>query len=139
ILPYRHPLLTARMAAAIDHFTAGKFILGAGVGWSEDEYAALGVSFRDRGRITDAHLRAIAAAWTNDVVTFQDEPVSYEQVSTGPRPVRRPRPPIWVGGTSRAAIRRAARLGDAWHPNSAEPDWLRAKGLPALREEAVRS
>jgi probable F420-dependent oxidoreductase len=136
ILPYRHPLLTARMAANIDHISDGRLVLGVGVGWSPAEYTALGIPFEQRGRITDEYLRAIIAAWGSDRVGLDGEFVSYEDVATGPRPLRVPHPPIWVGGTSRPAIRRAARFGDAWHPNNAEIDWVRRSGIPAMREAA---
>jgi probable F420-dependent oxidoreductase len=139
IAPYRHPLLTARMAANIDRFSGGRFVLGVGVGWSASEFAALGAPFAKRGRVTDEYLAAIQAAWTDDLVSADGAFVSYREVSTGPRPVRTPHPPIWVGGTSPAAIRRAARFGDAWHPNNADLGWLRDTGLPALRRAAAES
>jgi probable F420-dependent oxidoreductase len=137
VLPYRHPLHVARLAANIDQFSGGRFVLGVGVGWSEPEYATLGVPFAERGAIMDEYLAAIVAAWTDDVVSMDGRYVRYRDVSTGPRPARTPHPPVWVGGASRAAIRRAARLGDAWHPNNAEPAWLRDVGLPALRRAAA--
>jgi len=137
VLPYRHPLLVARMAANIDRFTGGRFVFGVGVGWSEPEYTALGVPFARRGAIMDEYLAAIVAAWTGDVVSLDGRFASYRDVGTGPRPAREPHPPVWVGGTSPAAIRRAARFGDAWHPNNAEHAWLRDTGLPALRAAAA--
>jgi probable F420-dependent oxidoreductase len=136
VLPYRHPLHTARVAANIDRFSGGRLILGVGVGWSEAEYTAVGAPFGRRGRMSDEYLAAIRAAWTQDVVSAHGEFLEYDDVSTGPSPARSPHPPIWVGGTSPGAIRRAARLGDAWHPNNAELDWLRTVGLPALRDAA---
>lgn len=137
VLPYRHPLVTARAAANIDQFTGGRFVLGVGVGWSEPEYTALGVPFRERGRITDEYLAAIIDAWSRDVVSLDGDRARYRDVSTGPRPARAPHPPVWVGGASRAGIRRAARFGDAWHPNNAPIGWLRDAGLPALRAAAA--
>jgi probable F420-dependent oxidoreductase len=136
VLPYRHPLLTARMAANIDRFMDGRFVLGVGSGWSDLEFRALGVRFPDRDAITDEYLLAIRDAWTNDVVSLDGDHVTYEDVSTGPRATRSPHPPIWVGGSGPAAIRRAARFGDAWHPINAEVAWLRDAGLPALRAAA---
>jgi probable F420-dependent oxidoreductase len=136
IVPYRHPLLTARAAANIDQFTGGRFILGVGVGWSEPEYTALGLPFRERGRMTDEYLAAITHAWTHDRVSLTGDYVSYRDVATGPGAVRSPHPPLWVGGASPAGIRRAARFGDAWHPANPELDWLRDTGLPALRDAA---
>jgi probable F420-dependent oxidoreductase len=136
ILPYRHPLLTARTAAAIDRFSGGRFVLGVGVGWSAPEFAALGLPFRERGRMTDEFLAAITEAWTRDVVSRAGDYVRYRDVSTGPRSARSPHPPIWVGGSSPGAIRRAARFGGAWHPINPDLDRLRDSGLPALRAAA---
>jgi probable F420-dependent oxidoreductase len=136
VLPYRSPLLTARVVANIDQFSGGRFILGVGVGWSRQEYAALGVPFERRGAIIDDYLAAIAALWTSDVASHDGPFASFRDVHTGPRAARRPHPPIWVGGTSPAAIRRANQFGDAWHPNNAEIGWLRESGLPALRAAA---
>ncbi|WP_433335571.1 TIGR03619 family F420-dependent LLM class oxidoreductase [Spirillospora sp. CA-294931] len=134
IVPYRHPLLTARMAANIDRFSGGRFVFGIGVSWPEQEYAALGVPFGRRGAITDEYLEVIIAAWENDVITHDGEFVSFADVQTGPRPLRRP--PVWVGGGSPAALRRTARFGDAWHPLNVRLDWLREEGLPGLRKAA---
>jgi probable F420-dependent oxidoreductase len=106
IVPYRHPLLIARMAANLNDLSGGRLVLGVGVGWAREEFGALGVPFRDRGRLTDEHLRAILAAW-------QDE-TDY----------RGGRIPLWIGGNSDAALRRAVRLGDAWHPLRFTPGWM---------------
>lgn len=135
IVPYRHPLHTARAAANIDRFTGGRFVLGVGIGWSEPEYAAVGVPFRERGAMTDGYLAAITAAWTHERVSLDGRYASYHGIATGPAPVQSPHPPIWVGGSSRAALRRAARFGD-WHPVNPDLDWLRAVGLPELRAAA---
>lgn len=132
ILPYRHPLLTARIAANVDDLSGGRFVLGVGVGWSPQEYAALGVPFERRGAITDDHLAAVTALWSADITSYEGELVSFPDVHA-PRPARRPHPPIWVGGTSRAALRRTVAFGDAWHPNNAELGWLASTGVPALR------
>ncbi|WAL98720.1 TIGR03619 family F420-dependent LLM class oxidoreductase [Streptomyces sp. Je 1-369] len=115
VIPYRHPLETARMAANIDQLNDAGFILGAGVGWSAAEYEVLGVPFRERGAMTDEYLTAIRAAWREDPTSFHGKYVSYDGVRTAPAPASRPLP-VWVGGNSPAAQRRAARLGEAWHP-----------------------
>lgn len=138
VLPYRHPLLTARMAANIDRFSEGRLFLGVGVSWPRREFAALGVPFHRRGSMTDEYLRVIKRAWTEDVISMEGEHVSFEEVATGPAPVRKPHPPIWVGGSSAAAIRRAVRFGDAWHPINPTLNWLRETGLPGLRNAADR-
>jgi alkanesulfonate monooxygenase SsuD/methylene tetrahydromethanopterin reductase-like flavin-dependent oxidoreductase (luciferase family) len=106
ILPYRHPLLTARMAANLNDLSGGRLVLGVGVGWARQEFDALGVPFRERGRLTDLHLLAIRAAWA-DAEDYRSGPI-----------------PVWIGGNSDAALRRAVRLGDAWHPLRFTPGWL---------------
>ena len=106
IVPYRHPLLIARMAANLNDLSGGRLVLGVGVGWAREEFGALGVPFRDRGRLTDEYLLAIRAAW-------QDE-TDYRSGHI----------PLWIGGNSDAALRRAVRLGDAWHPLRFTPGWV---------------
>ncbi|WP_035794548.1 LLM class flavin-dependent oxidoreductase [Kitasatospora mediocidica] len=98
VLPYRHPLLVARMATNLHQLSGGRLVLGVGVGWARQEFDALGVPFSARGRLTDEHLAALRAAWREEA-----------DVRTAPIPV-------WVGGSSEAAIRRTIRFGDAWHP-----------------------
>jgi probable F420-dependent oxidoreductase len=136
IAPYRHPLETARLVANVDRVSNGRFLFGVGVGWAKQEFAALGVPFERRGSITDDYLRAMKTCWTNDVASYDGAFVKFRDVDTRPRPVRAPHPPIWIGGGSDAAIRRAARLGDAWHPIRIKLDAVRDHGLPKLREFA---
>jgi probable F420-dependent oxidoreductase len=138
ILPYRHPLHTARLAANVDRLSGGRFILGVGVGWARQEFEALGVPFERRGAISNDYLAAIKTAWTCDPASHRGPFVAFRDVHTGPRPLRSPHPPIWVGGASDAAMRRAVRLGDAWHPIRIRIPWLRDTGLPRLREIADR-
>lgn len=107
VLPYRHPLLVARMAANLNELSGGRFVLGVGIGWARQEYEALGVRFADRGRLTDEGLRAVRAAWRDEA------------------DYRAGRVPIWVGGHSDAALRRAVRLGDAWHSLRLTPSAFR--------------
>lgn len=139
IVPYRDPLLVARMAAGIDRISGGRFVLGVGVGWARTEYEALRVPFEQRGAITDDHLAAIRALWADEVASHDGPYGGFTGVRSAPLPVRPPGPPVWVGGTSNAAISRAVRFGDAWHPNNAEVPWLRDVGLPRLAELAERA
>ncbi|MFB9709490.1 LLM class flavin-dependent oxidoreductase [Streptosporangium nondiastaticum] len=106
IVPYRHPLLVARMAANLNRLSGGRLVLGVAAGWARQEFEALGVPFERRGRLTDDHLRAIRAAWEED-----------DDYRAGDIP-------FWVGGHSDAALRRAVRLGDAWHPLRFTLPWL---------------
>ncbi|MER7368924.1 TIGR03619 family F420-dependent LLM class oxidoreductase [Nonomuraea wenchangensis] len=107
IAPYRHPLLTARMAANLNRLSGGRLVLGVASGWARQEFAALGVPFERRGELTDEVLRALRAAREDT-----------EDLRAGPLP-------LWIGGNSDAGIRRAVRLGDAWHPLRATLPWLR--------------
>lgn len=136
ILPYRNPLETARAFAAIDRLSGGRLILGVGVGWAEQEFAALGVPFNRRGAITDEYLAALKLLWTEELASFEGEYVSFRDVDTAPRPLQLPHPPIWVGGGSEAAQRRAIRFGDAWHPLRIRPGWIESEGKPHLAELA---
>lgn len=136
ILPYRHPLQTARVTANLDQLSGGRFILGVGVGWAKQEFEALGVPFNRRGAITNDYLAAIKTCWTHDVASYAGQFVSFKNVHTAPRPARSPHPPIWVAGASDGALRRAVRYGDGWHPIQIRVDWLKDKGLPRLREIA---
>jgi probable F420-dependent oxidoreductase len=137
IVPYRSPILTARMAATVDRLSEGRFIFGVGVGWAPQEFAALGVPFTRRGAVSNDYLQAIKTLWTQDVASHSGAFVSFKDVHTAPRPLRSPHPPIWVGGSSDAALRRAVRYGDGWHPNRVRMEWLRDIGLPKLQAFAA--
>lgn len=134
VLPYRHPLLMARMAAAVDQFSGGRLVLGVAAGWAPGEFAAVGADYRSRGRVADESLRAMKALWNNDIAKFDGSFVRFGPVATGPRPVRPV--PIWVGGHSTGALRRAVLHGDAWHPTSVPPGYLEQIGMPQLRRVA---
>jgi len=136
IVPYRNPLETARALANIDQLSGGRLILGVGIGWAEEEFAALKVPHRERGAITNEYLASIKQLWTEELASYEGKYVSYRDVDTAPRPVRKPHPPIWVGGASDAALRRTVRLGDAWHPIRFQEAWLRDEGVPRLRQLA---
>ncbi len=134
VLPFRHPLHTARLTANIDNLSNGRLILGVGVSWGRREYDALNVPYHRRGALTDEYLDVITRAWRDENLTYHGEYVSFDDVATGPLPVRTP--PVWIGGASPAAMRRAVRYGDAWHPLNQTVAWYRDTGLPALREAA---
>ncbi|HYY73059.1 MAG TPA: TIGR03619 family F420-dependent LLM class oxidoreductase [Candidatus Bathyarchaeia archaeon] len=136
IVPYRHPLQIAKLGANIDQLSGGRFIFGAGIGWAQQEFATLGVPFRKRGKLTDEYLKIIIDFWTKDVISHDGDSMKFENVQTGPRPLRSPRPPIWIGGMSDAALQRTVRFGDAWHPLQFRMDWLKNEGLPRLQKVA---
>jgi probable F420-dependent oxidoreductase len=139
VLPYRHPLYWARVAASIAQLSRGRLIMGVGVGWMEEEFAALGVPFADRGRMADEHLEIVARLWTEERVSYQGQFYRFQDLAFYPKPIQRPRIPIWVGGEGAAAQRRTARYGDAWFPYFVEitPAELRAGYDNVLRLAAA--
>ena len=122
IVPYRNPLLAAKILATLDVLSGGRLTLGVGVGWMEEEFEALDAPpFAERGAVTDEYLQAFKELWTSDNPTFAGKYCRFSDLHFLPKPVQQPHPPIWVGGQSRPAMRRAARLGNGWHPVGAIP------------------
>lgn len=115
VLPERPALLTAKEVMTLDHLCQGRYELGAGAGWSEEEYAALGVSFGRRGKRFDEYIQAIRTVWTQDQASFHGEFIQFDKVVMRPRPFTPGGPKFLIGGDSEAAMRRAATLGDGWY------------------------
>jgi probable F420-dependent oxidoreductase len=117
VLPYRNPVLTAKMVASLDVLSGGRVTLGVGVGWLKEEFEALNSpAFDRRGAVTDEWITIFKQLWTRSPASFAGEFYNYANIRAEPFPLQKPHPPIWVGGHSRAALRRAARHGDGWHP-----------------------
>jgi probable F420-dependent oxidoreductase len=125
ILPQRNPVVTAKAVATLDHLAGGgRVLLGIGVGWLAEEFATLGVPFEDRGPRTDEYVAAMRALWSQERASFSGRFVSFRDVFCRPRPADG-RVPIIVGGDTRAAARRAGRLGDGYFPaRGAAPELL---------------
>ena len=122
VLPYRSPVQTAKVLTTIDVLSRGRLIVGCGVGWMREEFQPLGApAFEWRGAVGDEYIRAFKELWTSDSPEFDGEYVSFSDVSFQPKPVQKPHPPIWIGGESGPALRRAARLGDGWYPIGGNP------------------
>ena len=122
VVPQRPPVLTAKQLASLDVLSGGRLIFGIGAGWLREEFEALDApSFEQRGKVTDEYLRAFKELWTNDEPDFAGEYTHVHDIAFAPKPVQKPHPPIWVGGESDAALRRTARLGDAWYPIGSNP------------------
>ena len=138
VLPYRHPLYWARVATSIERLSKGRLTMGIGVGWMEEEFAALGVSFKDRGKMTDEQLEIVHQLWTEEHASWSGQFYSYDDLAFFPKPLQHPRIPIWVGGEGPAAHRRTAKYGDAWFPYFVEvtPAELRA-GYDSVRQSAA--
>jgi len=137
VAAYRHPLQTAKAFATLDTLSRGRVILGVGAGHLEAEFAALGIDFARRGALLDDAIEVIAKAFV-DEFPQHDGPVWHVQdVGIRPRPVQRPRPPIWVGGNTPGALRRAAARGDGWLPQGTVRDQLPAQ-IATIREHRRR-
>ncbi|MFJ9417209.1 LLM class F420-dependent oxidoreductase [Streptomyces sp. NPDC101227] len=115
LLPEHNPVLVAKQAATLDVLSAGRFSLGVGVGWSAEEFAALGVPFAGRGRRTEEYLAAMRTLWAEDPASFAGEFTRFHAIRVNPKPLRGGRLPVVVGGNSDAALRRAATLADGWY------------------------
>jgi probable F420-dependent oxidoreductase len=116
VLPYRHPLHWAKVAATIDVLSEGRFTLGVGVGWMREEFDALNASFTQRGRISDEQLELLWGALASEHATFAGQHYAFRDIAFLPKAYQRNRLPIWVGGEGKAAQKRAAKYGDAWFP-----------------------
>ncbi|MFQ5875861.1 MAG: LLM class F420-dependent oxidoreductase, partial [Dehalococcoidia bacterium] len=116
VLPYRHPLHWAKVATTIDHLSKGRLILGVGVGWMVEEFEALGAPFKERGKLSDEQLDVINLLWQEEKPHFEGRYYRFGEIGFYPKPLQRPRIPIWVGGEGVRAQRRAALYGDAWFP-----------------------
>ncbi len=116
VLPYRHPLYWAKIAATIDQLSAGRLILGVGVGWMEEEFKAMGAPFKERGKVSDEQLKLLDNIWREEHVDFHGAYYNFDDIAFSPKPFQKPRIPIWIGGEGKWAQRRAGRYGDAWFP-----------------------
>ena len=117
VIPYRNPVNVAKQLATIDNLSGGRLIFGIGAGWAREEFDALGVTYAERGPITDEYLQVILELWTNPKPSFDGRYVKLYDVHAEPRPLRQPHPPILVGGYSKKAIRRAVAIGQGWLPD----------------------
>jgi probable F420-dependent oxidoreductase len=114
ILPLRHPFQTARTVVTLDRLSRGRVTLGIGVGWLEEEFVAAGQSFHDRGARTNEIIELLRRLWSEEVIEQHAEFFDFEPVMFAPKPVNPTGIPIEVGGSSKAALRRAGRIGDGW-------------------------
>ena len=134
ILPYRNPVVQAKMFASLDVLSGGRIICGVGVGWLEKEFDTLGAPYEERGPMSDEFLEIFEVLWTQPDPVYHGQFYHVEGIQFNPRPVQVPTIPIWVGGHTRRALRRTARHGDCWHPTRQTPDFV-AQNLPYLRRQ----
>lgn len=147
VLPFRDPVALAKEWATLDVLSGGRTILGVGVGWNRQEFEALRIPFKERGRRTTEMLEAITALWAGDDVSFEGQHYRFEGLSLEPKPTQRPHPPIWIGGgtqpseklyaqqvdTIQPVLRRIARYADAWVPHSSATAEMVAGDWEAIR------
>ena len=140
VLPYHNPLAVAKQYATLDRLSGGRVILGVGTGHLKPEFRALRAAYEERGAATDEYIAIIRALWTNEQASFHGKYFTFEEMSVAPRPVQYPHPPIWAGGNSRRAARRAAELGDGWVPFQVTPEDVRDRldYVRPLLEERTR-
>ena len=143
VVPYRDPVLTAKILASADVLSGGRVIVGCGAGWMREEFEALNrPPFEERGSVTEEYIRSFKNLWTEREPSFAGRYVSYSNIAFEPKPVQDPHPPIWVGGESLPAMRRTARVGDAWFPiidnprNPLDTAERFASGVKRMREIA---
>jgi probable F420-dependent oxidoreductase len=136
LMPYYQPIVLAKQLATLDHVSGGRLDVGLGLGWSEDEYDAVGVPFRRRGKRGDEFLRCLKAIWTEPEVEFRGEFYQVPRSRVEPKPVQKPHPPITIGGYSPVVVQRAVRLGDGFNGGNVPLDRV-APVVAELRQAAA--
>jgi probable F420-dependent oxidoreductase len=137
LLPQFHPVILAKQLASLDVLSGGRLIFGIGVGWSEHEYAVLGIPYHERGARSDDYLKAMRILWSEDKPVYHGRFVSFEGVQAYPHPVQQPHPPIVVGGNSPGVYRRAIEQANGWFGYALDVEES-ARAIAALREAAKR-
>ena len=132
ILPYRSPIPVAKLLASVDVLSGGRLIVGAAIGWLEGEFDALGVPFKERASRSDEALELLRTLWTQEHPKIHTKRHRVQDVVMSPMPLQKPRPPLYIGGSSEGAFRRVARLGDGWHASSTTHDAFR-QGADTVR------
>lgn len=136
VLPHRHPVLAAKILATLDHLSNGRMVLGAGVGWMEEEITLLGVPYAQRGAWSDEAIRIMRACWSQERASWKGRFFQFEEIGCFPQPVRKTIP-IWIGGHTPRALRRVAELGDGWHAAFPSVDKVE-DGISRLKAECAR-
>jgi probable F420-dependent oxidoreductase len=140
VLPYHEPIAYAKAISTLDVLSGGRVTVTFGVGMARGEFRALGVPFEKRGRVTDEYIDVLRVLWTAEKPEFHGEFVDFADIYFEPKPVQKPHPPIWIAGSSMAALRRAARIGNGWFPSGSQGGkgpWLNSvTDLPTFLDEA---
>lgn len=137
VIPYLHPMVLAKQIATLDVLSGGRLVLGIGVGGLPEENAALGIDYASRGSYADESIGVMRALWSHGDASYEGRHFSFERLTASPKPLQQPHPPLLIGGNSRPALHRAARLGNGWHPDRTSPEETIAR-LVYLDEELER-
>ena len=138
VMPYLHPMAIAKSLATLDQLSGGRLVVGLGAGSLPEENAALGVPYETRGSYCNEFVDVLRRLWADDAASFSGEHFSFHELCSSPKPAQAPHPPIMIGGNRPAALRRAARFGDGWHPMNVSPDGV-ARRVDVLRAEAGKA
>jgi probable F420-dependent oxidoreductase len=138
VVPHRPAVLAAKMLATLDVLSGGRLVVGVGAGWLRTEFdAVVATPFAERGAVTDEYIDACRLLWTEARPCFAGRYTKFDGIVLEPKPIQRPHPPIWVGGEGGPAVRRAARVGDAWYPIGSNNRHL-LDTMPRLRAGIAR-
>ena len=138
VLPFRNAILNTKMLNTLDVLSGGRLILGVGTGWMPEEFASMGASFDDRGRVTDEHLDLFRASEASLDPDVSGDYVELKGMRLFPQAGQRPRVPVWIGGNSKRALRRTAEYGDNWHCIRLTPDEIAAQ-KPLLEQACINA
>jgi probable F420-dependent oxidoreductase len=122
VLPYHNPVELAKYTATLDHMSGGRLTLGVGVGAMTEEFAALGVPFRQRGALTNESIAIMKELWTSPDPSYHSPRWDFANLKFSPKPMQQPHIPLWIGGSSPGALKRAATMGNGWHPSGLSPE-----------------
>jgi len=127
VLPYRNPVVFAKSISTLDVLSGGRVIIGIGAGWLKKEFQALGTNYEERGKITDEYLELMNELYTSESPAFNGNYFNISDISFNPKPLQKPHPPIWVGGSSKNALKRAVKYGNGWHAVGSTPEEIKDK------------
>jgi probable F420-dependent oxidoreductase len=136
VLPYHNPVELAKYAATLDRMSGGRLTLGVGVGAMTEEFEALGIPMRQRGALTNECMAIMKELWTNPDPSYHSSRWHFSDVKFSPKPLQQPHIPLWVGGSSPGAVKRAATLGNGWHPSGMSPEAF-SQGREEVRKLAT--
>src|SRR3954451_9698207 len=140
LIAQRDPIQTAKQVASIDQISGGRFLFGVGNGWNEDEMADHGTAFESRHKLARENVEAMKEIWTKSKAEYHGEFVNFDPMMTWPKPVRKPHPPVIVGGAFPYSARRAIRYGDGWIPQAARGGYKEIRDLiPEFRKMATEA